>query len=190
MKNGQWLSFVIFLSVWGCSRPELPPAAPPPPPKPANVAPKAPEPTGSVPNAVPADPASAVAAQQAPAPKEDPESLFQYSPDGRRDPFRSIITSTKRMVSETLPPLQRKELAELKLIGIVWGGLGYGAIIQTDDGKGYTVRTGTRIGINNGVVRRISTSEVVVEENYLDIFGEPKVREVVMELHPQKEGLE
>ncbi len=78
----------------------------------------------------------------------------------------------------------------MKLIGIVWGGFGYGAVIQTSDGKGYPVRKGTRIGTNNGVISQITNKELVVEEKYLDIFGETKIRNIVMELHPQKEGLE
>ncbi|MBI3802862.1 MAG: pilus assembly protein PilP [Nitrospirae bacterium] len=123
--------------------------------------------------------------------KEDPAALFQYNPEGRRDPFKSIIVASgKRTISESLPPLQRKELSEMRLIGIVWGNFGHGAIVQTPDGKGYPVRKGTRIGTNNGLVSQITNKEMVVEEKFQDIFGETKVRSVVMELHPQKEGLE
>lgn len=140
---------------------------------------------------VPAPSAEEIAPAEAPVKKEDPAALFQYNPEGRRDPFKSIIiASGKRSSSENLPPLQRKELSELRLIGIVWGSFGHGAIVQASDGKGYPVREGTRIGLNNGVISRITNKEVVIEEKYLDIFGETKVRNVVMELHPQKEGLE
>lgn len=140
---------------------------------------------------VPKVPAEEIVAPAAPEKKEDPAALFQYNPAGRRDPFKSIIiASGKRNASENLPPLQRKELSEMRLIGIVWGGFGHGAIVETSDGKGYPVRKGTRIGLNNGVISQITNREVVIEEKYLDIFGETKVRNVVMELHPQKEGLE
>jgi type IV pilus assembly protein PilP len=126
-----------------------------------------------------------------PAEKEKTEIPFQYNPEGRRDPFKSIIVSSeKQALTENLPPLQRKELSELKVIGIVWGGFGYGAVIQTPDGKGYPVRRGTRMGLNNGVISRITNKEIVVQEKYLDIFNERKTRDVVMELHPHKEGLE
>jgi len=129
-------------------------------------------------------------APAAPA-KEKSEVPFQYNPEGRRDPFRSIIVSSeKQVLAENLPPLQRKELSELKVIGIVWGGFGYGAVIQTPDGKGYPVRKGTRVGLNNGVISRITNKEIVVQEKYLDIFNERKTRDIVMELHPHKEGLE
>jgi type IV pilus assembly protein PilP len=119
------------------------------------------------------------------------ETLFQYNPEGRRDPFKSIIVSSEKQKSvENLPPLQRKEVSELKLIGIVWGGFGYGAVIQTPDGKGYAVRKGTRVGLNNGTISQITDKEIVIKEKYLDMFNEPKMKEIVMELHPRKEGLE
>lgn len=117
---------------------------------------------------------------------------FRYDPEGRRDPFRSIIASSgksKKMVM-SLPPLQRLSLSELRLIGIVWGGFGFGAIVQTPDGKGYTLRKGTRVGINSGIVRRITQEEVVIRETATDIFGETKTSTIVMKLHPQEEGLE
>lgn len=136
------------------------------------------------------DSAPAIAAPAILQQKEG-EFSFQYDPDGRRDPFKSIIMSSEKQISmENLPPLQRIDLAELKLIGIVWGGFGYGAIVQTPDGKGYPIKKGTRVGLNSGVVDRITNKEVLIREKHLDIFNEIKIRDTVMELHPQKEGQE
>ncbi|MFQ5543725.1 MAG: pilus assembly protein PilP [Nitrospiria bacterium] len=118
--------------------------------------------------------------------------LFEYDPKGRRDPFRSLITSSTKhpRIVKSLPPLQRREISDLRLIGIIWGFPGRRALIQMPDGKGYTVQTGTRIGINRGIVHQISESNLVIEELFLNIFNEPKKRLVVMELHPHEEGLE
>jgi len=63
-------------------------------------------------------------------------------------------------------------------------------MVQTPDGKGYTLKVGTAVGPNGGSVKKITEKNVVVQENYADIFGERKLREVVMELHLQKEGAE
>lgn len=181
-RNVYWLILFLmglFLINCGGSGTPLPPA---PPPRPAAQIPK---PTPSAPAAAP------VVAGTVEEPKGDPNTTFQYNPEGRRDPFKSIIiSSAKRAANDTLPPLQRRELSELKVIGVIWGGLGYGAVIQTPDGKGYPVRKGTRVGLNNGMVSQINTKQVIVMENYLDIFGERKIREITLELHPQKEGLE
>jgi type IV pilus assembly protein PilP len=116
---------------------------------------------------------------------------YAYNPEGRRDPFRSIlITSETGKTMESLPPLLRTEVSELRLIGIVWGGFGYSAMVQTPDGKGYTIHVGTSVGPNHGSVRKITDRYLTVEEKYTDIFGENKSREVKLDLHPQKEGSE
>jgi type IV pilus assembly protein PilP len=90
---------------------------------------------------------------------------------------------------QNLPPLQRISLTELNLIGIIWGGFGYSAMVQTPDGKGYTVRQGTRIGPNNGTVSSITENAVIVHERYTDVYGSKQVREYVKLLHA-KEGSE
>lgn len=119
---------------------------------------------------------------------------FHYDAKGRRDPFQSSVISRKLRkpprISRSLPPLQRKDISDLKLIGILWGSFGPRAIITTSDGKGYTVDIGARVGINHGIIREITRNEVVVEETLVNIFGEPKKSEVVMMLHPEKERVE
>jgi len=147
---------------------------------PKNVAPK------PLPASAPVQPV-ALPAETTPKSAET-VPVFSYNPEGRRDPFRSIITVEKTKGVRGLLPLQKVEVNELKLIAIVWGGFGYHAMVQTSDGKGYTLKVGTAVGLNDGAVKRISEQNVVIEENYTDIFGERKLREMVLELHPQKEG--
>lgn len=119
------------------------------------------------------------------------EANFNYDPEARRDPFRSIlVTAEGARKLDSLPPLLRTEIRDMLLIGVVWGAFGYSAMVQMPDGKGYTVRTGTEIGTNNGIVKKITQDRVLVEEKFQDIFGESKVREVALELHQNKEGSE
>lgn len=119
---------------------------------------------------------------------------FHYSAKGRRDPFQSIVnlrgSRKKHQIFRSLPPLQRKDISDLNLIGIIWGSLNPRAIITTANGKGYTVHLGTRIGINRGIIRKITQNEVVVEETLSNIFGEPRKSDVVMVLHSEKERVE
>jgi type IV pilus assembly protein PilP len=134
---------------------------------------------------------TAVVEKKTEGPVLTPLPLYVYNPEGRREPFRSIlVTSETGKTLEILPPLLRTEVGELRLIGIVWGGFGYSAMVQTPDGKGYTIRVGTPVGPNRGTVRKITDRYLTVEEKYTDIFGENKVREVKLDLHPQKEGSE
>jgi len=113
-----------------------------------------------------------------------------YDPSGRRDPFAPIIQELQPGKTDTtLPPLQRVTLTELNLIAIVWGAYGYTAMVQTPEGYGYTVRRGTRIGQNNGVVSAITERGIIIQERFTDVYGKKQEREHVKLLHP-KEGSE
>jgi type IV pilus assembly protein PilP len=113
-----------------------------------------------------------------------------YDPSGRRDPFAPVIQELQvGKLDSTLPPLQRVTLTELNLIAIVWGAYGYTAMVQTPEGHGYTVRRGTRIGQNNGVVSAVTERGIIVQERFTDVYGKKQEREHVKLLHP-KEGAE
>ena len=113
-----------------------------------------------------------------------------YDPSGRRDPFAPVIQELQPgRLNANLPPLQRVTLTELNLIAIVWGAYGYTAMVQTPEGHGYTVRRGTRVGQNNGVVSAITERGIIVQERFTDVYGKKQEREYVKLLHP-KEGSE
>jgi type IV pilus assembly protein PilP len=113
-----------------------------------------------------------------------------YDPSGRRDPFAPIVQELQPgKMDTTLPPLQRVTLTELNLIAIVWGAYGYTAMVQTPEGHGYTVRRGTRIGQNNGVVSAVTERGIIIQERFTDVYGKKQEREHVKLLHP-KEGSE
>lgn len=113
-----------------------------------------------------------------------------YDPSGRRDPFAPVIQDLQLgKVDVNLPPLQRVTLTELNLIAIVWGAYGYTAMVQTPEGHGYTVKRGTRVGQNNGIVSAITERGIIVQERFTDVYGKKQEREYVKLLHP-KEGSE
>jgi len=135
----------------------------------------------------PAVPAPAVEPAPPPAPQEQ---AYVYRAGNRRDPFRSIIVSRERQAEAgLLHPLQQYAVKDLKLVAVVWGQLGAGAMLETPDGKGYTVYVGTNVGNRDGVVKQIKPDQVVVRERYTDIFGEKKEESVVLNLHLPEEGL-
>ena len=120
----------------------------------------------------------------------EPASVHSYDPSGRRDPFAPVLQQLGLgPIDPTLPPLQRVGLTEMNLIAVVWGAYGYTAMVQTPDGNGYTVRRGTRIGPNNGVVSAVTEKGIVVQERFTDVYGSKQEREYVKLLHP-KEGVE
>lgn len=148
--------------------------------------------------AVPSDSPRSLSALEGQAPAENelvatPPPLpgeYSYNPSGRRDPFAVVLKDAKMgEENQNLPPLQQLSLTELNLIGIVWGGFGYSAMMQAPDGKGYTVRQGTRVGPNGGAVSSITENALVVQERFTDVYGNKQVREYVKLLHA-KEGAE
>lgn len=120
-----------------------------------------------------------------PGPQELPG--YAYRPENRRDPFMAIVLGDNKAseINLSVPPLQRVAMSELTLIGIIWGGFGYVAMVQTPDGRGYTVREGTKVGSANGVVSSISPETLTIREPFSDVYGKKEMREYVMTLHPK-----
>ena len=117
----------------------------------------------------------------------EPASARSYDPSGRRDPFAPVLQLLGLgPIDPTLPPLQRVGLTEMNLIAVIWGAYGYTAMVQTPDGNGYTVRRGTRIGPNNGVVSVVTEKGIVVQERFTDVYGSKQEREYVKLLHPKE----
>lgn len=114
---------------------------------------------------------------------EQPEAR-RYSPAGKRDPFRPLALRTKASARsrENLSPLERYEIGQLTLVGIVWDISEPRAMVEDATGLGYIVKVGTPIGTNDGKVKAIKATEVAIEEIYTDFYGERKSREVSMKL--------
>jgi hypothetical protein len=105
--------------------------------------------------------------------------------DGRRDPFRPFTLDLQRAdvpEAEILTPLQRYEIAQLKLTGLVLDMRPPRAMLQDNSGMGYIVTPGTPIGRRHGVVKSIEPGRLVVEEIVLDYYGRQQPHQVVVEM--------
>ena len=118
------------------------------------------------------------------------KSDYNYKPAGRRDPFMSLILGLKEKKVAGLTPLQLRSLGELKVIGIVWEGRSYVAMIEAPDGKGYMVREGVLVGPEGGVVRKISAEAVNIEEVFTDFNGRKKTKMTVLGLRSKEEAVD
>jgi type IV pilus assembly protein PilP len=107
---------------------------------------------------------------------------------GRRDPFRPITLNLRTTVRrrENLSPLERFELGQLKLVGIIWNIKNPTALVEDTTGLGYTVKVGTPIGSNDGKVKAINPDALMIEEDYIDLYGAKKKREVSMRLAAER----
>jgi len=121
-------------------------------------------------------------------PKPHQPSTPNFSTAGRRDPFRpfTLNTRTHSRPRETLSPLERYELGQLRLVGIVWHVKEPSAMIEDSAGLGYVVKVGTPIGPNDGRVTAIKPDQIIVAETYVDLFGGKKRREVNIKLSVER----
>jgi type IV pilus assembly protein PilP len=105
--------------------------------------------------------------------------------ESQRDPFRPMTIRAKTETPrkrENLSPLERLELSQLKLVGIVWDIGDPRAMVEDSGGLGYVIKVGTPIGSNDGRVKAIHRNEIVIEEFYSDDYGARRKRDVGMKL--------
>ena len=122
---------------------------------------------------------------------EKAPTAYSYNPQGRRDPFASIIVKEEKQAKMgDRPPLERFNISEFKLTGVVWGGFGYNAMVEGPDGKGYFIHVGTVIGLNKGVVKKIMQNRMVIEEKFKNFSGETERKEIVIELRKKQEEMQ
>lgn len=121
-------------------------------------------------------------ATKPPAKKVDlptPPPNFEYSADGRRDPFVSLENRGNSGAgeggrrAEGVPGLMTNELT---VRGIVLTRGEWVAMIAGPDGKIYTVRAGNKLA--DGVIRSVSANAVVISQEVNDPLSLEKVREV------------
>jgi len=120
--------------------------------------------------------------------KSESQSPTNFSTSGKRDPFRpfTLNTRTDNRPRESLSPLERYDLGQLRLVGVVWHVKEPRAMVEDGAGLGYIVKVGTPIGANDGKIRAIKPNEIIIEETYVDLFGTKKKREVNIKLSVEK----
>jgi hypothetical protein len=118
-----------------------------------------------------------------------PPGLRPESETHRRDPFRPFTLDLRPVetTEEFLTPLQRYELQQLAVVGVLLDIEPPRAMVQDSSGMGYIVTPGTLIGRRRGVVTDIQPRQIVVEETYVDFYGREQVRRVLLEMPADEE---
>jgi len=108
---------------------------------------------------------------------------YRYDPQGRRDPFRSLIGPAPKLEGGQRPPgVPGFMIDEIKLQGIVKSRQGLVAMINGPDTKGYLIRVGDKVF--DGEVIRITQTSVVFRQEVNDPTRIERFREVVKDLRP------
>lgn len=135
---------------------------------------------GTPPAETPATPATGQPAPQSPEldamlePTFDIDS-YTYDPQGRRDPFRSLIGRTRTAGDGT--GISTYLIEEIDVQGVVRTRDGYIAMVTGPENQGYSLRVGDKVF--DGEVVRITPTSVVFRQ---------ETREVVRELTQRGAG--
>jgi type IV pilus assembly protein PilP len=118
---------------------------------------------------------------------EEPTSpdAYHYDPQGRRDPFQSLIGPAPRRTSGQVPGPPGFLIDEMKLQGIVkTRQQGLVAMVNGPDNKGYLLKVGDKV--LDGEVVRITATSVVFRQEVNDPTRIERFREVVKDISPEK----
>jgi Tfp pilus assembly protein PilP len=118
-------------------------------------------------------------------------SGFHYDAANLRDPFRSFEWEQLALeLSDALTegPLEKFDVGQLSLVGVVWNATKARALIQDPSGMSYIVAEGTKIGKSNGRVTQIDDNLVVVQETYVDSSGETTTKDIEMRIRATEGG--
>jgi type IV pilus assembly protein PilP len=88
---------------------------------------------------------------------------------------------SKRRIPRT--PLERIELSQLKLVGIIVSPDGNKALLEDATGKGYVISNGSYIGTNAGKVVEIQKDRVIVAEEVQDARGNVTIQRKELKLN-------
>jgi len=136
-------------------------------------------------------PAPAVdAAQPAPQPLP-PLDSFTYNPEGRRDPFVSLLAARtgERRGGHTGPEglgLAGLGTDEISVRGVLQSASGYVAMVQGPDNKTYVARQNDKLF--DGVIKAITAQGLVILQDVNDPLSLVKQKEVRKMLHGNEEG--
>ncbi len=121
-----------------------------------------------------------------------------YRSKGRIDPFAPLVKEPTpvpktrkgdRPRVETRTELEKVDLSQLKLVGVILADSGNRALVTMANGKGHVITKGTPIGPNSGKVLEISGKGAIIQEEAEDWKGNLFTRKVEMNLQkPLGEG--
>jgi type IV pilus assembly protein PilP len=148
---------------------------------------------GQTPKPAPAAPAPAApagdTAQPAPQPLP-PVDSFTYNPEGRRDPFVSLLAAkTGERRGHTGPEgegLAGLGTEEISVRGVLQSTGGYVAMVQGPDKRTYLARQNDKL--SDGVIKAITAQGLVILQDVNDPLSLVKQKEVRKMLHGNEEG--
>jgi type IV pilus assembly protein PilP len=120
--------------------------------------------------------------------EDDEEEIYEYNPSGKRDPFRTFLSQGVDPIptdSFRRGPLQKYDVGQYEIQGIIWGVDRARALVKDPEGEGHVMELGTYVGKNWGKVTSIDECVVVVTEEYQTRDGELMITPITLRLRPE-----
>jgi Tfp pilus assembly protein PilP len=117
---------------------------------------------------------------------------YFYNPNGKVDPFTPLITSAPSIEQATpesnqkkdipLSPLQKLAIEDFKLAAIITSDKKFTALLEDPAINGFIVTEGMLIGRDGGVIKKILSNSIIIEEEIKNDQGnmEMKIRTLTL----------
>ncbi len=113
-----------------------------------------------------------------------PSAVKAIDLSSQRDPFQPPNLKPKRVLDESRPELERYEISELRLTAIFAGiDGGRSASLENSSGRGFMIKKGSVVGVNQGIVADILADRVIIEEQSREATGAMMPKMIEMLLH-------
>lgn len=100
------------------------------------------------------------------------EENYRYDPTNKRDPFKPFNFSATPVPKDGAAAVTSYSLGQLRLTAIVDSPTGERkAIVEDNQGRGYTLTIGSLVGKEGGQVTSIEPDKVIIEINSIDFTG-------------------
>jgi Tfp pilus assembly protein PilP len=133
-------------------------------------------------------PAPSTPSQEQPAKPPSAQENYSYNPEGRRDPFISLLVRGREASAAPtrIVGLGGLTIGDVALRGIVRSRGSFIAILQSPENKSYIVKVGDRLA--DGFVKAISADAVVFAQEVKDPLSLVKQRDIRKPLRTIEEG--
>ena len=111
---------------------------------------------------------------------------YRFDGDQLRDPFEGPTESKEQSKQYANTILKNTALDSLKLIGVVLNGATQYAIFRANDGQLYKIGVGTRVGLENSLLKRIDENQVEFIQETGPTSEGTLTREIVVRLQEPK----
>jgi len=123
------------------------------------------------------------------------QDVYVYNPNGKVDPFVPIMSDSledespqknagdKKVAPEVpMTPLQKLDVNDFVLVAVLSTPKGLCALLEDPAMNGFIIKEGMQIGRKAGVIRKILSSSVLIEEQNVEVQGSSEKKIITLTL--------